>query len=431
MRSAADILSISTGRETILIGPLSSFGVQSAKSVLRERHSVFQTLQVFVSRPNAEEMVRPHLRRWGIDSVSIRASSRHSLIEALARAAAMGTIGVARVPEVTLAFAGASLDDQVGKAKPFAVEGPHLPPGLADRMAIVFALAPDYMEGETKLAFDEAVKSLGMTVIVGGVCAWIGAHFIPGVNIAMLAFDLFFLSTEVLHALEKAAEIIEDVRVAKSRKDLEPAAQAFAMVLGVLIVNGILSRLLKAKSLTKGVGKTGGGGDGKPALAKERSRQRPRREDKLRDQKDASSESTPRKKKDLDGNSPTAAQSQKARELGVDEKWVTADGHIKWPPNDGFDGPPRDKTLRKGEVISRYGGDSGTFTAPDGTPFEQRSLPASSSNQGERKFRVKKELPVKEGKSASWFGESGGGTQYKSDKSIGDLLDEGIIEEIF
>ncbi len=42
-----------------------------------------------------------------------------------------------------------------------------------------------------------------------------------------------------------------------------------------------------------------------------------------------------------------------------------------------------------------------------------------------------KDLPVKSGKIAPWFDQPGGGTQYKSEKSFGDLLDEGIIEEIF
>lgn len=269
MRSATDILSISTGRETLLIGPRSAFGVSSQSVLIVDRHSLRHILGMFLSRPNSEELLRPHLRRWGVDGMSMHGPDRHALLDKLANAASSGLLGIAVVPEVTLSFAGASLDDSLRKATPALREADILPPDLVDRMVIVFSMVPDYMEGETRLAFEETVKSLGIAVIAGGVCAWIGAHFIPGVNLAVLAFDLFFLSTEVLHALEKTAKVIEDVRTATSREQLKPAAIALAAVLAVLIVNGVLNRLIKAKQLTKGVGKQGGSsGTSKPSLPK-------------------------------------------------------------------------------------------------------------------------------------------------------------------
>ncbi|MCY0095182.1 hypothetical protein [Hoeflea ulvae] len=284
MRSSTDIVSISTGRETILIGPLSAFGAQAASVVLRERFSILQALEVLLSRPNSEQLIRPHLRNWGMDPVSLRVATRHTLIHALARSASSGAIGIAKVPDVTLSFAGASLDEDFKQASVKPIAGGALPPDLSDRMMIVFEMAPQYMEGETRLAFENAVRDLGMGLIVGAVVAWVGAHFIPGVNIAVLAFDLFFLSASVLHALERAHEIVGEVRDAKSRAELKPAAIAMAAVLSVLIVEGVLGRLLKAKSLTKGVGKTGGHSDAKPSVAKQEPKTRQR--DRVREKSD-------------------------------------------------------------------------------------------------------------------------------------------------
>jgi hypothetical protein len=269
VRSATDIVSISTGRETILIGPVSAFGAQAFNLILRDRYSIRHTLEVFVTRPNAEELLRPHLRRWGIDPLSLRVSTRHTLLEALARAAANGAIGIAKVPDITLSFAGASLDEgfkQASLAGP--ARGPHLPPDLSDRMLIVFEMVPEHMEGETRQAFEQAIESLGIGVVVGGVVSWIGAHFIPGVNLAVLAFDAFALSAAVLQTLEKAHQIVTDVQNAKAAEDLKPAAIAMAAVLAALIAEGVLGRLLRAKSLTKGVGKQGGFSKSKPGLGK-------------------------------------------------------------------------------------------------------------------------------------------------------------------
>lgn len=265
MRSATDIVSISTGRETILIGPLSAFGVHSNGLVMRERYSIRQALEAFISRPNAEELLRPHLRRWGIDPLSLRVSTRHTLLDAIARSAANGTIGIAKVPDITLSFAGANLDEHFkGVSLAGPVEGPHLPPGISDRVMIVFDMLPVLMEGETRLSFERALQELGTSAVVSAVVAWIGAHLIPGANLAVLAFDSFAITTPVLRVLEKAQEVVEDIHKAKSKEDLEPAAVAMCEILSVLIAEGVFGRLLKAKSTTKGVGKQGGLPRGRP-----------------------------------------------------------------------------------------------------------------------------------------------------------------------
>ena len=86
---------------------------------------------------------------------------------------------------------------------------------------------------------------------------------------------------------------------------------------------------------------------------------------------------------------PTSTQLAAAERLGVDPRWVKADGSPDWPPNYGFDGPPTIRELQPGQTFDRYGGridengnfsDRGSFVAPDNVPFDQRSLPDSSLN---------------------------------------------------
>lgn len=45
-------------------------------------------------------------------------------------------------------------------------------------------------------------------------------------------------------------------------------------------------------------------------------------------------------------------------------------------------------------------------------------------------FRVLKPLKVLEGRAAPWFGQPGGDIQYKLFESVGELIDDEIIEEV-
>ncbi|HEX6347315.1 TNT domain-containing protein [Umezawaea sp.] len=96
----------------------------------------------------------------------------------------------------------------------------------------------------------------------------------------------------------------------------------------------------------------------------------------------------------------------------------------KYPENDGFAGEPTAVLLKPGEFVDRFGGQSGRFLAPTGTPFAQRSIPPQSLNTceyeagvrmpfGYYRYQVEKEFEVLGGPAAKWFGQSGGGTQYK------------------
>ncbi|WP_312503368.1 TNT domain-containing protein [Lacrimispora sp.] len=59
--------------------------------------------------------------------------------------------------------------------------------------------------------------------------------------------------------------------------------------------------------------------------------------------------------------------------------------------------------------------------------FESRALPPISETQNYTKYEVLKEIEVQSGEIASWFNQSGGGTQYFTDLLIRDI-DGNLIE---
>lgn len=129
-----------------------------------------------------------------------------------------------------------------------------------------------------------------------------------------------------------------------------------------------------------------------------------------------------------------------AERLGVDPRWVRADGSIDWPPNYGFDGTPSITELQPGQRFDRYGGsfkgenfvDPGTFVSPSGVPFEQRALPPSSVTRPYQEYEVIRAIPnVSSGRALPWFGQPGGGVQHQLPMSIDDLVKQGFVRPVF
>jgi len=104
----------------------------------------------------------------------------------------------------------------------------------------------------------------------------------------------------------------------------------------------------------------------------------------------------------------------------------------KWPPNDGF----KSKeviTLKKGTSIDRYDGDDptkdrGKFASPTGADFSSRALPEKDKNRPQYDYTVEEDIEVTAGEAIPWFGQEGGGTQYKTEESFKDLLKKGKIK---
>ncbi|MGE5627344.1 MAG: TNT domain-containing protein [Solirubrobacterales bacterium] len=114
-------------------------------------------------------------------------------------------------------------------------------------------------------------------------------------------------------------------------------------------------------------------------------------------------------------------------------------GWIKWPPNDGFipDLPKGNrpiKPLEVGQVIDRYGRETGNYVSPKypTVTYEERALPYLKNPNAYHQYEIIKPIQgVEYGEIAKAFGQSGGGTQYILPESLKYYLENGYIREIF
>lgn len=108
--------------------------------------------------------------------------------------------------------------------------------------------------------------------------------------------------------------------------------------------------------------------------------------------------------------------------------WNPQTNKWKYPDNDGFVEKPQPKeTLKPGTRVDRFGAESGSFLAPLGTLYVQRSIPPDSLNtcqyepgvwkpNGYYQYEVKKDIVVYSGTTAKYYGQPGGGKQYQTSK---------------
>jgi hypothetical protein len=87
-----------------------------------------------------------------------------------------------------------------------------------------------------------------------------------------------------------------------------------------------------------------------------------------------------------------------------------------YPANNGFAGKPTQLTLGPGQVLDRYGSETGRFLSPAGTPLQMRALPPGTRSLNT--YIVVKPFTVESGFIAPAFNQSGGGVQYLAPVSI-------------
>ena len=113
-------------------------------------------------------------------------------------------------------------------------------------------------------------------------------------------------------------------------------------------------------------------------------------------------------------------------------QYYNPDGSRRHAPYDGFlDNVRENATLKNGDIIDRYGPDSGRFAAPYGTPYAARSIEPGGEVRGYHRYKVLKDIPVESGTIAPWFAQQGGGTQYRLPMTIQQLISGRYIDEIF
>ena len=113
----------------------------------------------------------------------------------------------------------------------------------------------------------------------------------------------------------------------------------------------------------------------------------------------------------------------------LDRKWLDDNCRYKFPPNDGFEGLITEETLPPGAKIDRYGQPGGRYFAPAGTPYEARAIPYDVSKMDYYQYEVVKGFVVAAGRTAAWFDQPGGGTQYRTTMSAQQLVAEGYLKE--
>lgn len=123
-----------------------------------------------------------------------------------------------------------------------------------------------------------------------------------------------------------------------------------------------------------------------------------------------------------------------SRQEFYDEHYNAEKGHWDYPENDGFAGTPHPNTLQPGQVIDRYGFDTGNYTSPADTPFDQRALPPTSLTQPYYRYEVLRPLPdtVTEGPIEPAFEQRGGGVQhFFSDHDINWYVQNGYLKQVY
>ena len=116
---------------------------------------------------------------------------------------------------------------------------------------------------------------------------------------------------------------------------------------------------------------------------------------------------------------------------GVATKSTSKELTTFFPHNNGFLGSPTKATLQPGQTIDRFGGsDVSRFFSPTGTPAAMRALPPGTAQQPLRTFEVLKPIGVESGQVAPAFNQIGLGTQFRSNKQLGELLEQGFLREV-
>ena len=92
--------------------------------------------------------------------------------------------------------------------------------------------------------------------------------------------------------------------------------------------------------------------------------------------------------------------------------WRKPDDTPWWPPNDGAIGKPEFTKLPPGTPVDRYGKETGYYLGRPRDGISERAL-AEPPKGDPNRYRVTDELPVEKAEIAPWFGERGGGEQYR------------------
>jgi hypothetical protein len=105
-------------------------------------------------------------------------------------------------------------------------------------------------------------------------------------------------------------------------------------------------------------------------------------------------------------------------------------GGWRYPPDNGYADDPTGHPIKfalplsPGQEIDRFGSEHGSFLAPAGLRYAQRSIPPQSLDANPaggcnyHDYLVLRPFTVRAGPIAAWFGQPGGGLQYQLDPTL-------------
>jgi len=281
--SANDIVSLSTNRETILIGSPGAFGVIHRDVLAHGRGEIGRVIAHIFSLPGVVENLRPSLRRWGVESTTLTRMDKAALRTWLSGQAQRGALAIAIVPDPMIAFAGHVHRQEHAMAKATGLrehqnyDGELLPPDIESRFLSAFEMVPQHLGQEARKRVTEIADTAGMEMLATGILIWVGSHFVPGLHLVVVASDRFAMSGEVMRAMETVGTCITDLQKLSKRSELEPLSRILAGAIAVLAINGVLTRLLLAKQITHGQSSST---SGKARFEKPSASRRPARQKK-------------------------------------------------------------------------------------------------------------------------------------------------------
>lgn len=275
-QSANDIVCIPTNRETILIGSPGSFGVIHQDVLARGRGEIDGVVAQMFAQPGIAEALRPHLRTWGLESFHLRNMNNAVLRDWIGGRAIQGSLALAIVADPMVAFVSHIQRQENTMARAVAFkedkaskddeeeEEELLPPDIETRFLITFDMVPQYLGLEARKKVDELIELEGIETFAAGILIWIGSQFVPGLHLVVAAANMPSTSGLVLRSLESVSNCILDLKKITKRSEAETIAEVMAGSIGILAINGVLSRILVAGQITRGPSGSTQGGLRKP-----------------------------------------------------------------------------------------------------------------------------------------------------------------------
>lgn len=378
---------------TILIGPWGTFPGAILK--LEDATRTQQILMRIARDRSAMEQLRREWNRLGL-MVQPQANSA-VLIATLQRETTRRHLSLLFLPHD---------DDGLPPAQP--APRPARPPRVSEwtpseKIQAALTRSGSRLSGELRRMIEELLSPVNVAVTIGLIVALAASHAAGVGVIADAVLVGFAYAAAGLAGIKAIGDFISatvKAMNATSEREIDEAAAEYAAAF-VILGTAFLARFLgKAKSRPRGKVDR----QAPPTRPQQRPAERRR-------------EPTPAarsaKQADVDARvSKMPPAWQREHEAAKAAGWKKPNGDPWYPPNDGAIGTPQRVTIGKGAQMDRYGHEGGSFLSKAGESFESRALNRSPT-EAFNTYTVNKPMIVEQAKIAPWFGQPGGGTQYK------------------